>query len=99
MKRASVTFLPLMYDDRMVQRRREIEQFMRHIVAEIEAAEAAGIRTPEAIAEHLNAKSLTSRKGRPWSGEAVAKFLSSAGARRYSSDGNPTYRAGVITHE
>ena len=40
----------------MVQRRQDIEEFVRHIVAEIEAAEAAGMKTPQAIAEHFNTK-------------------------------------------
>ena len=44
-----------MYVFGMVQRRQEIEVFVRHIVAEVEAAEAAGMTTPQAIAEHFNA--------------------------------------------
>ncbi len=60
---------------------------MRHIVAEIEAAEAAGMRTPQAIAEHFNAKGLTTRKGRRWTGATLAKFLSSPGAKRYRTGG------------
>ena len=42
---------------------------------------------PQAIAEHFNAKGLTTRKGRRWTGATVAKFLSSAGAKRYRSGG------------
>jgi hypothetical protein len=71
----------------MVQTRQEIETFVRRIVAEVEAAEAAGLRTPQAIAAHFNVKGLTSRKGRPWTGTALAKFLGSPGARRYRSGG------------
>lgn len=60
---------------------------MRRIVAEVEAAEAAGITTPQAIAEHFNAIGLTTRKGRGWTGATVAKFLSSPGAKRYRTSG------------
>ena len=71
----------------MTERRREIEAFVRGIVAEIEAAEAVGIRTPDAIAAHFNAKGLTTRKGRDWTAATVAKFLSSPGAKRYRGAG------------
>jgi hypothetical protein len=71
----------------MVQPRHEIEAFVRRIVAEVEAAEAAGIKSPEAIAEHFNAIGLTTRKGRGWTGATVAKFLSSPGAGRYRAGG------------
>ena len=76
-----------MYVYRMAQRRQEVEEFVRHIVAEAEAAEAGGMTTPHAIAEHFNAKGLTTRKGRRWTGETVAKFLSSPGAKRYRTVG------------
>ncbi|MCG8545720.1 MAG: recombinase family protein [Alphaproteobacteria bacterium] len=71
----------------MTPRKREIEAFVRRIVAEVEAAEAAGMRTPEAIAAHFNAKGLTTRKGRGWTAATVAKFLSSPGAKRYRGGG------------
>ena len=71
----------------MAQRRDEIEAFLRRLVAEVEAAEAAGMIAPQAIAEHFNAKGLTTRKGRRWSGASLAKFLSSPGAKRYRSGG------------
>ena len=71
----------------MAQRRQEIEAFVRHIVVEVEAAEVAGMTVPHAIAEHLNAKGITTRKGRRWTGATVAKFLSSQGAKRYRSVG------------
>ncbi len=71
----------------MAQRRQEIEAFMRHLVVEVEAAEAAGMTAPHAIADHFNAKGVTTRKGRRWTGATVAKFLSSPGARRYRSGG------------
>ncbi len=67
----------------MAQRRQEIEAFVRHLVVEVEAAKAVGIRTPQAIAKHFNAKGLTTRKGRRWTGTTMAKFLSSPGAKRY----------------
>jgi len=71
----------------MAQRRQEIEAFMRHLIVEIEAAEAAGMTAPQAIADHFNAKGVTTRKGRRWTGATVAKFLSSPGAKRYRSGG------------
>ena len=72
----------------MVQRRQEIEAFVRSLVAEIETAEAMmGMTAPQAIADHFNAKGVTTRKGRRWTGATVAKFLSSPGAMRYRSDG------------
>ena len=72
----------------MAQWRREIEEFVRHLVVEVEAAEAQGITTPGAIADHFNAKGLTTRKGRVWTSASVAKFLGSGGAKRYRSSGN-----------
>ena len=71
----------------MSQRREEIEAFVRGIVAKIEAAEAEGVTQAPAIADHLNAMGITTRKGRCWTGPTVAKFLSSPGARRYRSGG------------
>ena len=71
----------------MAQRRQEIEAFVRHLVGEVEAAEAAGMTAPQAIADHFNAKGLTTRKGRRWTGATMAKFLGSPGAKRYRSDG------------
>ena len=52
----------------MAQRRDEIEAFVRRLVAEAEAAEAAGLTAPQAIAEPFNAQGLTTRKGRRWTG-------------------------------
>ena len=72
----------------MVQRRPEIEAFVRHLVVEVEAAESAGVTAPQAIADHFNAKGVTTRKGRRWTGATVAKFLSSPGAKRYRSIGS-----------
>ena len=71
-----------------MQRRQEIEAFVRRIGAEIEAAKAAGTTAPQAIADHFNATGITTRKGRRWTGAIVAKFLSSPGAKRYRSGGN-----------
>ena len=67
----------------MERRRQEIEAFVRHLVVEVEAAEAAGMTAPQAIADYFNAKGVTTRKGRRWTGATVAKFLSSPGAKRY----------------
>lgn len=67
----------------MSKRRREIEEFVKAIVAEVEAAEAEGISSPGAIAERFNAKGLTTRRGRSWNRATVAKFLASPGAARY----------------
>ncbi len=71
----------------MAQRRPEIEAFVRRLVVEVEAAEAAGMTAPQALADHFNATGVTTRKGRRWSGATVAKFLSSPGAKRYRSGG------------
>ncbi len=71
----------------MAQRRDEIEAFVRRLVAEVEAAEAAGMTAPQDIAVHFNARGLTMRKGRRWTGASLAKFLSSPGAKRYRSGG------------
>ena len=71
----------------MAQRRQQIEAFVRRFVVEVEAAEAAGMTAPQAIADHFNAKGVTNRKGRRWTGVTVAKFLSSPGAKRYHSVG------------
>ena len=71
----------------MTHRRQQIEAFVRHLVVKIEAAEAAGIFAPQAIADHFNAKGITTRKGRRWTGATMAKFLGSPGAKRYRSVG------------
>ena len=71
----------------MALRRQEIEAYVRHIVAEVEAAEAAGMTAAQAIADHFNAKGVTTRKGRRWNEATVAKFLSSPSAKRYRSGG------------
>ena len=71
----------------MAQRRQDIEAFVRHLVVEVEAAEAAGMTAPQAIADHFNAMGVTTRKGRRWTGATVAKFLNSPGAKRYRSGG------------
>ena len=76
----------------MAQRRQEIEAFVRHLVVEVEAAEAAGMTAPQAIADLFNTKGVTTRKGRRWTGATVAKFLSSPGAKRYRSGGNAPRR-------
>ena len=60
---------------------------MRRFVVEVEAAEAAGMTAPQAIADHFNAKGVTTRKGRHWTGVTVAKFLGSPSAKRYRSVG------------
>ncbi len=73
----------------MAQRRQEIEAFVRHVVVEVEAAEAAGMTAPQAIADHFNAKGITTRKGRRWTSATMAKFLGSPGAKRYRSGGKP----------
>ena len=71
----------------MLQRRQEIEAFVRHLVVEVEAAEATGMAAPQAIADHFNAKGVTTLKGRRWAGAAVAKLLGGPGAKRYRSGG------------
>ncbi len=76
-----------MGNGQMTQRREKIEAFVRHLVAEVEAAEAEGIVAPQAIADHFNGKRLTTRKGRGWTAATVAKFLSSPGVKRYRTGG------------
>lgn len=76
----------LVYADPMTDRREDIEAFVRGIVREVEAAEAAGATTPEALAAHFNAKGLTTRKGRGWTAATMRKFLASRGARRYRTE-------------
>jgi hypothetical protein len=71
----------------MAQRRQEIETFVRHLIVEVEAAEAAGMTAPQAIADHFNAKGVTARKGRRWTGATVAKFLGRPRAKCYRSGG------------
>ena len=71
------------YVQSMGQKRQDIEAFVRHIVVETEAAKAKGIRTSQDFAEHFNAKGLTTRTGRSWSGTTMERFLASSGPRRY----------------
>jgi hypothetical protein len=73
-------------EPKMVELRQEIEEFVRHIVLEIEAGRAAGMTAPGTIADHLNSKGIRTRKGRRWTGVSVAKFLSSKGYKRYRPD-------------
>ena len=71
----------------MAQRRQQIEAFVRRFVVEVKAAKTAGMTAPQAIADHFNAKGVTTRKSRRWTGVTMAKFLSSPGAKRYRSVG------------
>lgn len=71
----------------LTEHRQDIEDFVRGIVREVEAAEAVGKSTPQALADHFNARGLTTRKGRTWTAATMAKFLSSKGARRYRTAG------------
>lgn len=66
----------------MTDKRAEIEAFVRGIVAAMAAARRAGAAGPAAIAEALNARGVTTRKGRRWTRATVEKFLSSPGAKR-----------------
>lgn len=72
--------------ERVDKQHQEIEDFVRRIVREVMDAEDKGITTPEAIADHFNARGLTTRKGRQWNRATVAKFLSSPGAKRYRAE-------------
>ncbi len=47
----------------MAQRRQQIEAFVRRLVVEVEAAEAAGMTASQVIADHFNATGVTTRKG------------------------------------
>ena len=66
----------------MTDKRAEIEAFVRGIVAEMAAAHRAGADGPAAIADAMNARGVTTRKGRRWTRGTVEKFLSSPGAKR-----------------
>jgi hypothetical protein len=66
----------------MTERRQAIEGFIRRLLCEIEAARVAGATTPQSLADWLNARGVTSRKGRGWTAAGVSKFLASPGARR-----------------
>ena len=68
----------------MARRRQEIEAFVRRLVVEVEAAEAAGMTAHQAIADHFNAKGVTTRKGRHWTG---ATWPNSSAARAPSVTG------------
>ena len=57
--------------------------FMRRVVAEIKDARAAGARDPGAIAESLNARGFTTRKGRAGTAGTVSKFRKRPGAKRF----------------
>lgn len=59
------------------------ESFVRRLIAQIERERAGGAITSQRIAERLNARGITTRKGRPWTAASVLKFLKSPGARRY----------------
>ncbi|MEX2453298.1 MAG: recombinase-like helix-turn-helix domain-containing protein, partial [Rhodospirillaceae bacterium] len=84
---APAAMAAFVYPAAMTEYRTDIEAFMQGIVREVEAAEAAGIATPAALAAHFNAKGLTTRKGRGWTAETMRKFLSSPGARRLRKSG------------
>ena len=71
----------------VAQRRQQIEAFVRHLVGEVVPPDVPGLTAPHAIADHFNAKGVTTRKGRCWTGATVTKFLGSPGAKRYRSVG------------
>lgn len=73
----------------MTQPRPDIEAFVRRIAAEVHTADAAGVKSHDAIAAHLNGAGLTTRNGRPWTGAIVEKFLSSPAAQRHLADDQP----------
>jgi SAM-dependent methyltransferase len=65
----------------MTKQQQKHEAFVSHVLVEIEAAALAGVTTPQAIADHLNASGVTSRKGRFWTSATVVKFLNSPGVK------------------
>jgi len=79
----------VLYTLGMTPPRPDIDAFLRRIAAEIRAADPAGEMTHGAIAAHLNGAGLTTRKGRPWTGATVEKFLSSPAAQKYLADNQP----------
>ncbi len=66
----------------MAARNAEHEAFVRHILSEIADAQATVGSDRAALAEALNARGVTSRRGRPWSAETLQKFLASPGVKR-----------------
>ncbi len=66
----------------MTDRRDQSERYLGELVAAIAAARAAGAATDAEIAAALDARGLTSRKGRRWTAASVARFLASTGALR-----------------
>ena len=54
-----------------------VDVFVRRVLAEIEAALAAGAIDAESIADALNARGSTSRAGRQWTAATINKLLSS----------------------
>ena len=71
-----------MAEDLRPPKRAEVETYIRRAATEIASARAAGAADPAAIAEALNRRGFTTRKGRPWTEATVRKFLSSPGAQR-----------------
>ena len=77
----------------MAQQRQEIEAFVRRLAVEVEAATAMGVTAPQAIAEHLNAKGVTTHKGRRWTASQLHDLLSSwANPLAEPQDHRPTLR-------
>ncbi|MSO65370.1 MAG: hypothetical protein EXQ85_06175 [Alphaproteobacteria bacterium] len=56
--------------------------FLVAIVAAIEDVRRLGANDEQAIALALNARGVTTRRGRRWSAASVRKFLASPGAKR-----------------
>ncbi len=71
----------------VTERRQAIEVFLRRLVAEIEDVRSTGADTSQEIAEALNSRRITTRKGRSWTAGTVRKFLSSPGAKRHGAGG------------
>ncbi len=67
--------------------RDDSERYVRGILAAIAEARTAGAATDAEIAAALDRRGLTSRKGRRWTADAVAKFLASPGAKRRAVGG------------
>ena len=66
----------------MAARNAEHEAFVRRILSEITDAQTATGGDTTALADTLNARGMTSRRGRLWTAATLRKFLASPGAKR-----------------
>ena len=73
----------------MAARNAKHEAFVRRILSEIADAQATVGSDYAALAEALNARGVTSRRGRIWTDVALRKFLASPGVKGLSESMSP----------